>query len=207
MTTQTTEAQRLVALVRAQFGLPDLVLHLTWLLAAGQPVSVDEAAAAGGWTVEQLRTELARHPGVAWDNDGRIAGFGLTLHPTPHRFTFDHRTVYAFCASDTFEFPLILDRPGVVESVCAATGQPIRIELTPDRVLTVDPPEAVVSKVRPDHPVDDVRAEMCNRGSFFSSPAAARDWLASHPEAAVAPVHEDFAITRQAIIQLGWAAD
>jgi alkylmercury lyase len=34
----------------------------------------------------------------------------------------------------------MLGRPGVVESVCPATGQPVRVELTPDRVLSVDPP-------------------------------------------------------------------
>ena len=130
MTTQTADAQRLVELVRAQFGLPDLVLQLARLLAAGQPVTVEEAAAAGGWTIDELRTELAHHPGVDWD-DGHIAGFGLT----PHRFTFDGHTVYAFCASDTFEFPVMLGRPGVIESVCAATGQPIRVEVSPDRVL------------------------------------------------------------------------
>jgi hypothetical protein len=33
----------------------------------------------------------------------------------------------------------MLGRPGVVESVCPATGQPVRVELTPDRVLSVDP--------------------------------------------------------------------
>jgi alkylmercury lyase len=207
VTTQTTEIQHLVTLVRAQFGLPDLMLHLTRLLAAGQPVTIEEAAAAGGWTVDELRTELARHPGVDWADDGRIAGFGLTLRPTPHRFTFDDHTVYAFCASDTFEFPVMLGRPGVIESVCAATGQPIRVEVTPDRVLAVDPPGAVVSKVRPDHAVDDVRAEICDLGSFFSAATAAGDWLATHPEGAVAPVREDFEITRRAIIQLGWAAD
>ena len=110
----------MVTLVRAQFGLPDLVLHLTRLLAAGRPVSVAEAAAAGDRSEDELGAELARHPGVDWEDDGRIAGFGLTLRPTPHRFTFDGRIVYAFCASDTFEFPVILGRPGVVESVCPA---------------------------------------------------------------------------------------
>ncbi|TDO44720.1 alkylmercury lyase [Kribbella sp. VKM Ac-2527] len=206
MTTQAAEAQHLVKLMRAQFGLPDLMLHLTRLLAVGQPVTVDEVAAAGGWTVDQLRTELARHPSVEWDDDGRIAGFGLTLRATRHRFTFDDRTVYAFCATDTFEFPVILGRPGVVESVCPATGQTIRVELAPDRVLSVDPPQAVVTKIRPDHPVDDVRAEICDLGSFFASPQAAGDWLTHHPDGAIAPVHEDFEITRQAITQLGWAA-
>jgi alkylmercury lyase len=206
VTTKTAEIQQLVNLVHAQFALPDLVLHLTRLLAAGHPVTVEQAAAAGNWTVDKLRAELDRHPGVDWDDNGRIAGFGLTLRPTPHRFTFDDRTVYAFCASDTFEFPVILGRPGLIESVCAATGQPIRIELTPDRLLTVDPPQAVVSKVRPDHPVTDIRAQICNLGNFFSTPHAAEDWLAHHPQGTTAPVQEDFDITRQAIIQLGWAA-
>jgi alkylmercury lyase len=64
----------------------------------------------------------------------------------------------------------------------------------------------VVSKVRPDHAVDDVRAEIWNHGSFFSSPQAAADWLTHNPHGTIAPVHEDFEITRQAIIQLGWAA-
>jgi hypothetical protein len=35
--------------LRAQFGLPDLVLHLTRLLSSGRPATVEEAAAAGGW--------------------------------------------------------------------------------------------------------------------------------------------------------------
>lgn len=203
----TAEAQRLVTLVRAQFGLPDLMLYLTRLLAVGRPVTLEEAAAAGGWSPDELRAELGRHPGVDWDDDGRIAGFGLTLRPTQHRFTFDDRTVYAFCATDTFEFPVILGRPGVVESTCPSTGQPVRVELTPDRVVSIDPPQAVVSKVRPDSPVADVRAEICNLGSFFSSPQAAAQWLAHNPHGAIAPVAEDFEITRQAVIQLGWARD
>jgi alkylmercury lyase len=64
----------------------------------------------------------------------------------------------------------------------------------------------VVSKVRPDHAVDDVSAEICNPGSFFTSAKAAGDWLDSHPEGTVAPVREDFDITRQPVIELGWTA-
>ena len=82
MATQPAEVQRLVTLVRAQFGLPDLVLHLTRLLAAGHSTTAEEAAAAGDWTVDELRAELARRPGADWDDDGRIVGFGLTLRPT-----------------------------------------------------------------------------------------------------------------------------
>jgi alkylmercury lyase len=48
--------------VRAQFGLPELVLHLTRLLAAGHPVTVSEAASAGGWSEDELRAELPGTP-------------------------------------------------------------------------------------------------------------------------------------------------
>jgi alkylmercury lyase len=82
------DAQKLAALIRAQFGLHDLLPHLVRLLAAaGEPVTVEHAAETGGWTVEQVRAELARHPGVDWDADGRIVRFGATLRPTPHRST------------------------------------------------------------------------------------------------------------------------
>lgn len=202
---QTAEAESLVGLVRAQFGLPDLIVHLGRLLAhTGQPATIEQAAAAGGWTPDQLSAELACHPGVDFDNQGRIVGFGLTLRPTPHRFTFDGRTVYAFCATDTFELAAILGRPGTVESVCAGTGRLIRIELTPDRLISVDPAETVVTKIRPDQAVADVRAEICNLGNFYSSPQAAADWQRQHPDGLIAPVADDYAITLHAMIKLGW---
>jgi alkylmercury lyase len=202
------DAQRLVALIRAQFGLPDLLAHLTRLLAAsGEPVTVERAAAAGRWTPEQVRAELARHPGVDWTEDGRIAGFGMTLRPTPHRFaTGDGQTGYGFCASDALSYPVILGRPGVVESTCPSTGQPIRVEVTPEEVVSVDPPETVVSRLRPEAAVADVRAEICALGNFFASPEAAADWQAHHPDTALVPIRQDFEVTREAAVELGWAA-
>lgn len=202
--TITVEAEHLVAIIRQQFGLPDLPFHLGRLLAAGEPVTVAAAAAAGGWTEEQVREELARHPGTDWDDDGRIVGFGLTLRETPHRFTFDHRTVYTFCASDALEVSVMLGRSGVIDSTCPATGRSIRVELTPQQILRVEPPGAVVSKVRPDHAVEDIRAQVCALGNFFSSSEAAADWLAHNPQGKVASIAEDFEITKLAMTQLGW---
>src|SRR5882724_1155378 len=130
MTTDTGALQRQIAFFRAQLDswpLPDLIPQLARLLAGGEPVSVQQVATAGGWTPEQVQAALDRHPRVDFEEDGRIAGFGLTLHPTPHSFTFDAQTVYGFCASDALEFPVLLNRPGVAESTCPATGQPIRV--------------------------------------------------------------------------------
>jgi alkylmercury lyase len=198
------DARHLAWLIRAQFGLPGLIPELTRLLADGEPVTVEQAAAAGGWTVEQLRAELSRHPSIDRDDAGRIVGFGLTLRPTPHTFTTAVRTVYAFCASDALTFPILLDRPGVIRSTCPVTDQPVRVDVTPDDVVRVEPAAAVVSKLRPDRTVADVRLEICALGTFIASRDAAADWLDRHPEGEVASIAEDFEVNRRAMAELGW---
>ncbi|WP_240617226.1 organomercurial lyase MerB [Nocardioides speluncae] len=200
------EAQRLASLIREQFGIPDLLPHLARLLAEGQPVSVAQVVAGEDWTEEQIRAELSRHPGTDWDDQGRILGFGLTLRETPHRFAFDDRVVYAFCASDALEFSVVLGRSGTITSTCPATRQRITVEITPERVVSVEPASTVVSKLRPDRAVDDVRAEICNLGNFFSSAQAATDWLTLNPHGQVASIHEDFEVTRLAMVELGWTS-
>jgi alkylmercury lyase len=149
---------------------------------------------------------LDRHPDTDWDDHGRIVGFGVSIRPTPHAFSFDGGTIYGWCATAALELPIILGRAGVGTSTCPATGAPIRVELTPDRVVRVDPAEAVVSTVRPTEAVTDIRAEICNLGSFFNSPEAAADWLTNHPQGHVDPITTEFAITQRVMNQLGWTA-
>ena len=205
-TTIDTQVQRMVSTTRANFALPDMIPVLDRLLAEGEPVSVTRLAAAGGWPVEQVHAQLERQPGTDWDDHGRIAGFAVSLRPTPHTFQFDGRILYGFCATAVLELPIILGRKGVAESTCPATGQQIHVELTPDRILQVDPSEAVVSKVRPAEAVTDVRAEICDLGNFFSSPAAAADWLKHHPDGQVASIADEFTVTQRAMRELGWTA-
>lgn len=199
--------QKLTGVINANLSMPGMFVQLWRLLAdRGEPVTVEQVADAGGWPVGEVQAELARQPGMDWADDGRVAGFGLTLQPTPHSFTFDDRTVYGFCATDVVNFPAILGRAGVAESTCPATGRRIRVELTPSEVLNVDPPPAVVSKVHVTEAVGNVR-NLCDLGHFFSSPAAAADWSAAHPEGEVVPIAEEFEIGLRATAELGWAAD
>jgi alkylmercury lyase len=201
------EARHLADLIRLQFKLHELLPRLYRMLSAGQPVTVDQVATGAGWTPDEVRAELNRHPGVDLDDRGRIIGLGLTLRRTPHAFTFGQQTVYAFCASNALLFPVILQQAGVIGSACLASGQPIRVELTADAVTRVEPATAVVSRVRPGHAVDDVRAQICALGNFFASPDAAAGWLtANKPHGTVVPVAQDFDITRTAAISLGWTA-
>lgn len=207
MTRIEADVRRYIAVVEANLRHLGVVPILYRLLSAGEPVDVGRLAERTGADVDDLRAELTRHPGTDWDEHGRIVGFNLTLRPTPHTFTFDGRTVYAFCADGALELPVVLGRPGVVASPCRATGQLIRVEVTPTRVVTVDPRQAVVSKVRPTAAVEDVRRDICGLGHFFSSPEAAAEWLANTPDGMVDPVGDEYQVVRQAMAGLGWAAD
>lgn len=183
----------------------ELIPHLFRLLAQGEPVTLERLAAASASSAEDVGAAVRSHSGVDWDDRGRIVGFGLTLRPTPHRFTFDGRTVFAFCASDTLIFPVVLGRAGVIESTCPSTKQSIHVDVTPKGVVRVEPESAVVSLVRPSE-VGDVRAEVCALGSFFASKEAAAAWLAAYPQGAVHGVREDFELHRGVMEKLGWAA-
>ncbi len=190
----TTSAQRLATQLTTAFNgagaasaRPWLWRPLLQLIADGQPVGIDEIAAATGRTDVDIRAALAGMPDTEYDPDGRIVGAGLTQRPTAHQFEIDDRTLYTWCALDTLVFPAVLDRPARVTSACHTTGAPIRLIVTPDAVTDLDPATAVVSVVTPDAPAS-IRAAFCNHVHFFADPAAAQPWLDAHPDATVLPV-------------------
>jgi alkylmercury lyase len=192
----------LVGRVEAQELLP----HGIRLLSDGEPLELEQLAAAAGWSVEDVEAALDTQASAERDERGRLVGLALTLRPTSHRFTVGGRTLFAWCASDTLTLPVVLGRRALVESSCPQTGQPIRIELTPERVERVDPSGAVMSAVRPPGLLADVRADTCDHGHFFSSLAATNAWAEAHPDGHIYPVEEAFRLDRQVIQRLGWAA-
>jgi alkylmercury lyase len=180
--------------------------HLVRLLARGTPVGINELAALAHRPEDEVDRLLRSQPGTDWDEEGRLVGFGLTLRPTQHRYTVSGPTLYTWCATDTLLFTVIIGKPAVAESTCPATGQAIRLELRPDAVVSVEPHDAVVTQRHRGELVADLRAEVCDQGHFFASPAAATAWATEHPEGQVLPVAEAFEHCRQACRELGWLA-
>jgi len=156
-------------------------------LAQGQPLELDTLACDTRRPVDEIRSELQRHGDIEYDQAGRIVGNGITLRPTPHRFEIDGRELYTWCALDTLVFPAMLGIPARVESPCHATGQPIRVNVEPDRIRSVEPASAVVSIV-PRPQSASIRASFCNHIHFFADADAAQPWLAEHPDASIVPV-------------------
>jgi alkylmercury lyase len=169
-----------------------LVRPLQTLLAKGAETGRPET---------EIRQALAAMPDTEYDAAGRIIGFGLTFNPTPHRYETNGRTFYTWCALDTLTFPAILGHTAQVTSPCRATGEPVRVTVTPEGSTSVEPPTAVVSLITPDAPTT-IRTSFCNQVHFFASPEAARDWLSEHPNARVLPVTDAYEAGRPLIEQI-----
>ena len=95
----------------SRLGETGLLIPLLRLLADGDPVTVQQLSVAAGRTIDEVRLGLAAMQDTEYDDQGRIVGQGLTLRPTPHRFTVDGEELYTWCALDTLIFPALLDRP------------------------------------------------------------------------------------------------
>lgn len=175
---------------------PAILVPLLRLLTSGNPVEVTALAATAGRTIEQTRAQLAKRPDTEYDDEGRIVGQGLTLRPTPHRFTLDGEQLYTWCALDTLIFPLILDREAHIESVSPATGQPIRLTAGPRGVRDVEPATAVLSLVNPED-MTEIRSAFCNQVHFFTSVSDAQSWLETNPGGQVMPVTDAFELAAQ----------
>lgn len=207
--TGTNDIQRGLTMIRANFDEKQVKMlrETVRLLAAGEPVSVQTLADATGISPTEVEAGLEQRLSVERDEAGRIVGWGLTLRPTPHKISFNGGTFYGWCATDMLMFPVILGKSGIIESTDPITGRTVRIEVSPSEVLRVDPPEAVVTGIRPSERVEDVRTNVCGLGHFVSSGDAAAEWLAANPQGVVKPVADEFETYRKIAHELGWAAE
>lgn len=165
------------------------------LLALGQPVSLSQAATSVGWSHEEV-LQTIKKMNIEFDEGGNIVGAGLTLRPTPHRIKVDGHLLYTWCALDALMYMPLLGRPVQVESPCAKTGDLIRMTVTPQRVKSYEPAEAVVSLIYPKKGLP-IRQAFCNHVNFFRSPEAAASWLAQQKEATILSIDDAYAFGQQ----------
>jgi alkylmercury lyase len=153
------------------------------LLANGRPVAVDEVAKELDMYPEQAKKFLTRY-GAEFDSAGNLLGLGLTLVPTPHHFEVDGHQLYAWCATDTLLFPILLNKTANVETIDPVTGTKIRLTVSPRAVERVEPRGAVLSF---SNYLDaaDVRGTFCNIGHWFASRQAGEEYASKHKGAII----------------------
>lgn len=166
-------------------------------LATRQAVEPPRLATLAGLPLD--RTLALLHEGAwEWDPSGeRIVGAGLTMIETPHRVELDGRAMWAWCAGDALALPVILGMPVRIQSVCPATGDPIRIDATPAAIESVEPPSAVVTV--PERIFGDlanIRQAACDQGHFCRDAEVASEWLAANPNRRLVAVAEEFEVVR-----------
>jgi alkylmercury lyase len=177
-----------------------IALALYRRLADGSPAPASDVAERAGGDGERVKDLLGSWPGVFRNHDGRVVGFwGLTvnrLSPT-HRLDIRGKELFAWCAWDTLFLPGILGDTANVESVCPTTGDVVSLVVSPERVLHVSHPGAVVSFLLPDRDFDaDVIQSFCHFVHFFASREAGEAWTASHPGTFLLPLGEAFELGR-----------
>ncbi len=171
-------------------------LPLMRLLSRGDPVTREQLATVLGRSEAIVADALRQFEDVVYDEDGRIVGAGLSLLPTPYRFEVNGHVLYTWCALDTLIFPVWLGRSAQVSSACPATGQPIHLTVTPERLEHFDPPSGVLSLLIADGLAAccNIREAFCAYSQFFAERQAASTWLSKYPDAHLLPIEEAFTL-------------
>jgi alkylmercury lyase len=168
-----------------------LALPLWRLLAEGKPVAPEALASALHRSLPETRTLLQ-----TWDHrtdqEGNIIAAGLSLVPAPHQFHLDGLALFTWCALDALAFPAMLGRATRVTSRCPATGQEIRLTVTPLAIMDLSPEPAVVSVRLPVEATSTctIQEDICNDGRFFVSQEAASAPGSLHPQAVLLSIEE-----------------
>ncbi len=162
-----------------------LVVRTLRRLAQGRPLSMTE--------VDDLASDLdGAEEAVDFirqmtekDDVGNVVGLvGLSLSDHPHDFEVDGQDLHAWCAWDTLFLPPLLGRTAHIVSKDPATGQEVRLKVTPDGVERAQPEDILVSVVVPAAEIsangsaEQIQAIFCNFVHFFTTADAAAAWFA-----------------------------
>ncbi len=126
-----------------------LCRQVVQLLAEGQPVSSLHLTGVLHRTIDEVRAELSTHPELEYDANGNIVGSGLTFVSTAYQVQMNDHRLFAWCALGALANPLQLQLSARILSRCPSTGRVILLTMTPQQLIDLDPPDAVMSLALP----------------------------------------------------------
>lgn len=205
-----TIAIRLLELARCAEQDVELCGHIARTVVHGQPVPQAALTSSLATTSDNLEARLARLPGVEVDQEGHILGWGLTLVPTPHQVRMNGKSLFAWCAFDTIQFPLALQVEAQISSTCPVTGTPLQFVVTAaGTIQDLGVTQIWMSLLLPEHCATfanstvivpertgkgkgnaAARPAFCEQSLFFHSEEAASAHLATHPHAVLLSLEE-----------------
>jgi len=183
-----------------------IALSLYRELAKGQPVDAEQLGRALGVGAAEARAHLERDAIKVFvypDAHGRVIGFGgLAAAPMHHRLEVDGRTLWTWCAWDTLFIPEILGKRARVTSPDPETQEPVQLVVTPEKIESAAPEDAVVSFLMPDASDFDTTAAnvmktFCHFVFFFASRASGARWVSKHPGTFLYSLGDAFALAKR----------
>lgn len=182
-----------------------LLIEVMRALAVGRPVTRERVGRLiAGLGIDRDDAHRFLREVTERDADDNIVGAcGLSLNRTPHRFTINGVRLSAWCAEDTLVLPAMLDQTATVESRSPASGETIRLTVSPQRVEAVNPAGAVVSMVVVDpdaaemSSVEAIWSAFCHHIYFFASREEAVRWAAGRDDIEILSVDAAYELGRQ----------
>jgi alkylmercury lyase len=157
------------------------------LAAEPRPISIDEVAdiAAGLGIAREVAAELVAGMSER-DEAGAVRGIvGLSLNDHPHRFRVGDRELTNWCALDPLLVVPTMTEDVELESPDPQTGDAVRVLVSPERVKTQVPEQAMMSIVVPEpgatESVEAVWMLFCHQVHFFTSREAGEAFFANKP--------------------------
>ena len=168
-----------------------VAVALTRLLAEGEPISVRHLATAVALPEAAVEEALGGLRTVSRDEQGRAtSACGLTLSATDFRLSYRGRSLYTWCALDTFLVAGLLGGDVRSDSCCPVTGEPVSVHAGPGGVRFAEPASAVMSLSLADlSRPGPIGAAFCRHVKFFASGETCERWLAGERD--VVPVALD----------------
>ncbi len=149
-------------------------------LAKGKPVELQVLSRQTGVPLSTIVDRLNEWPGVYFNDDGAVIGFwGLAIDPvSSHQIVVDDTTLYGWCAWDTLFIPVLIGKTCRILANCKQTGEPIRLEVSPNGVEYASPQTVHLSYVLPDEAEfdRDVVTSFCHYVHFFRDRETAETW-------------------------------
>lgn len=162
------------------------------LLAEGKPVTAARIAgvvgAAPGAVEKAL--ELARAGRDA--NEQVVELSGLTLNPTMHRLQIGDKVLFGCCALLAQLAALLVKETVRIDSVDPVSRRVVRLDVGPQGVGGIDPPEAMASFVVTDAAsiAQDVGSAFCRHVNYFVSYDAAVEFAGASRQRYVLTIAE-----------------
>ncbi len=184
------------------------VIQLVDELAKGAPVSKERASellGVPGEKIDKMFTAIEAGGGQL-DDQGNFIGMVLTLKPTRHSFRVNGNDMYAWCSLDTILLPGVLEAEGEIESNDPVTGATIRLTVTANQVVKVEPAGAVTSIFVPGKTPTETKdgelvigaeSEVCRSMLFYESRESAEQALENYPNIAIFTIEEAFNLARK----------